>query len=470
MKREEALEYMNRYLDHDLNEEETETLFRHLGESPDAQADFDFLQGLSDQLESLPDVKPPVSLVDSILPRLDEIDRATPLTRQESEQPVVMLPGKQTPPRRKAAAFWRSTLGRAVGGTAVAAAVLGIFVATYKPQEMPNAEVTSSSAVSNATDDTLVSDGAASKKAPDLTDPSTEVKELQPKGGSVPEDNSTQPQESTESQKTNSGEIQGQKIEDQASSQDEGQSSSTAVPASPNSSAGGTVESNPGSDNTRSSDSSSTADQAKPDNQESKKATHDNDNSASDSSTSKQDGTRSEKTPTNDPKSNTKTPPKTNKNAAPPAQAPTPPSSNTPTDTEMSKSNEGIHSFSVSDQAGAEDTKAGSTESGKVESKDQAADEDAQLDADSRGYSLMAAPTEWTSPDQTYLVTYSPGMLTLFKGDRSQELSTLKIEGEATNGVWSEDGKTFTYDLVKSDGTTVSQIWKIEETTLKSGK
>ncbi|OWR29453.1 hypothetical protein CDO73_14765 [Saccharibacillus sp. O23] len=454
MKREEALEYMNRYLDHDLNEEETETLFRHLGESPDARADFEFLQGLSDKLESLPDVKPPVSLVDAILPRLDELDRLAPLEREEPEQPVVMLPGKQQmPPRRKAAAFWRSTMGRAVGGTAIAAAVLGIFVATYKPQEMPNAEVTSTTAVSNATDDTLVSGGAAQKTAPDLTDPSTEVQEMQPEAQIVPEEGATERKADPPAQEDAQ--------DPPAAAQDQMQK--TMPSTAPDSSGSRKTESG--------SDASSGAEQgggAEPGTGKSNKSSN-NDSPSKDSpaASDRQQSDNAKKSPPADSKPNTQPNANdkngSNKNTAPQTQSPTPPA-DAPTATQKAQPNEGISAFGNEEDESADQAPSlqdsGTPESGTVEDSE----------ADSRVYSLAAAPTEWTSPDSAYLIAYSPGTLTLLKGDRSEELGTQKIDGEATNGVWSADGKTFTYDLVKPDGTTASQIWKIEETTLKQGK
>lgn len=455
MKREEALEYMNRYLDHDLNEEETETLFRHLGESPDARADFEFLQGLSDKLESLPDVKPPVSLVDAILPRLDELDRLAPLDREEPEQPVVMLPAKQPVlPRRKAAAFWRSTMGRAVGGTAIAAAVLGIFVATYKPQEMPNAEVTSTAAVSNATDDTLVSGGATQKAAPDQTDPSTEVQEIQPEAQKVPENGTMQRKLDSPAQEDSQ--------DPPAVTQD--QTQDAAPSTAPDSS--GSQDAQSGSD--PSSGAQQGGGNGESGTSQSNKAA--NNDSATQDAPAASDQPKSEnpkKSPSADSKPNNATPPANdksanNKNTAPKTQPPVPPA-DAPSATQKAQPNEGISAFDTDESESADAPSlqsSGTPESGTVD--------DSKSDA--RAYSLMMAPTEWASPDSTYLITYSPGVLTLFKGDRSAELGTQKIDGEATNGVWSADGKTFTYDLVKPDGTTAAQIWKVEETTLKQGK
>ncbi|SDT34635.1 Putative zinc-finger [Paenibacillaceae bacterium GAS479] len=70
----EVVDYMNRYLDGDLDEHERLLLMEHLNECPDDQELFERLKRLSSDLEELPKIVPPFSLVDSILPQLAEID------------------------------------------------------------------------------------------------------------------------------------------------------------------------------------------------------------------------------------------------------------------------------------------------------------------------------------------------------------------------------------------------------------
>lgn len=74
MKCAEVMEWMHRYLDHDLSQDEMIEMFRHIDDCSSCAEVFDRLQLLSQQLEQLPDVKPPFSLVDSILPQLDQLD------------------------------------------------------------------------------------------------------------------------------------------------------------------------------------------------------------------------------------------------------------------------------------------------------------------------------------------------------------------------------------------------------------
>ncbi|CAM4349311.1 anti-sigma factor family protein [Saccharibacillus endophyticus] len=456
MKREEALEYMNRYLDHDLTKEETDTLFRHLGESPEAREDFEFLQGLSDQLESLPDVKPPVSLVDSILPKLDEIDRLAAIAAPEaqpeklSEMESKRMLGEQVPKRRRAAAFWRSTLGRTVGGTAVAAAVLGIFVVNYEPKEMPNAEMSSTAAVTGVTDETIVpSNGAQTESGAvqEKIDPSTEADTMQPETKLAPSDEPGQnaqtepeeepadsetaaPTESSTSNEANPPSVKSQPTEDGDNAPVEPKAGTSSEKEND-----GEVPNNPVVPN---------ADQPKADTPSNKEGTSRKNPGASEGSQ-----------PSADSKNNQLPAVESVPPAAPPVQEDSQKSAESSTEDEA-QPNEGIGTFSIKEQP-----------SNDRESADVPNNESDMTD--SSVYSLTVAPSEWTSPDGTYVITYSPNTLKLLKGDRSKELNSHKVDGDVTGGVWSADGKTFTYDLVKADGTTAQGIWKIEEVALQQG-
>lgn len=70
-----VMELMQRYLDRDLDQDEFETMQRHFPACPECSDMFERLKRLSEDLEKLPKVTPPFSLVDSILPQLEEIDR-----------------------------------------------------------------------------------------------------------------------------------------------------------------------------------------------------------------------------------------------------------------------------------------------------------------------------------------------------------------------------------------------------------
>ncbi|MFD2880094.1 anti-sigma factor family protein [Paenibacillus rhizoplanae] len=60
MKCAEVMEWMHRYLDHDLSQEEMLEMFRHIDDCPSCAEVLDRLTLLSQQLEQLPDVKPPL--------------------------------------------------------------------------------------------------------------------------------------------------------------------------------------------------------------------------------------------------------------------------------------------------------------------------------------------------------------------------------------------------------------------------
>lgn len=70
----EVMEYMQRDLDRDLSTAETEVLKDHATECEQCAKLYDRLSRLSHNLDNLPKVKPPYSIVDQILPQLEQID------------------------------------------------------------------------------------------------------------------------------------------------------------------------------------------------------------------------------------------------------------------------------------------------------------------------------------------------------------------------------------------------------------
>ncbi|MCQ4086175.1 hypothetical protein [Saccharibacillus sp. JS10] len=459
MKREQALEMMNRYLDHDLTAEETDTLFRHLGESPEAREDFDFLKALSDKLESFPDVQPPISLVDSILPRLNEIDRLGGAAAPEAPQPEKLsemeskrMFGEEVPKRRKASTFWRSTLGRTVGGTAVAAAVLGIFVATYEPKEMPNAEMSPSTSVSGAMDSTLVpsNEESAEESTTDTASPSIKMDEGQPQTRLAPEDSeinmnkqaqpdSTVPQNEEPSADT---QIPSYDPSEKVENQDR---SAADIPSSNEPQAGSTATNTP----SESASNKSNKTQAP---QESKETQKSNTPSSDKTTNSAKDTGKA-----SDTSKDGKTSSGTNIQKAP--VAPTTPEKGAAT----SQSEESNEANPVDQEDNTLSTKENET------GTDTSGDDAASMDAPNPTFGITMMPSDWKSADGTYLVTYSRNTLKLLSGDRAKEISTRKVDGDVIDGVWSADGKTFTYDWVKPDGTIAQGIWNIEDVSLEQG-
>ncbi len=74
MKCQEVTELMQRDLDKDLNDIEHEQLHMHLQQCASCKSMYERMQVLSAELEQLPKVSPPYSIVDSILPALQRLD------------------------------------------------------------------------------------------------------------------------------------------------------------------------------------------------------------------------------------------------------------------------------------------------------------------------------------------------------------------------------------------------------------
>ncbi|MFC7681469.1 anti-sigma factor family protein [Paenibacillus sp. GCM10028914] len=137
----EVVEYMHRYLDQDLDPEETAQMYRHVAVCPACAEKFSVLKSLSRDLEDLPAVTPPYSLVDAILPQLEAIDRArTEQTKEDAViRPAVMVPELKRNGRR--ANWWGSIAGRTVMGSVAAAIILGVAIFHYEPEMLSDAEV-----------------------------------------------------------------------------------------------------------------------------------------------------------------------------------------------------------------------------------------------------------------------------------------------------------------------------------------
>jgi hypothetical protein len=114
------MELMQRYIDHDLVEAEQESLFVHVQDCPDCAASFEQLQLLSAELSSLTKVTPPFSIVDSIMPRLAEIDA------EAAGIEAAYLASKHRAPNRFFS--WKTATG-----FAAAAVILSLFAVSLTP-------------------------------------------------------------------------------------------------------------------------------------------------------------------------------------------------------------------------------------------------------------------------------------------------------------------------------------------------
>ncbi|WP_276356312.1 anti-sigma factor family protein [Cohnella caldifontis] len=116
----EGMELMQRHVDGDLNDEETSRLMDHVGHCPDCAAMLERLVRLSRGLEQLPRVVPPYSLVDAILPQLEQWDTTSGEGETSAAAPL-------EPRSRRAGRARRSWIYR-VSGVVVAGVVVGLLL------------------------------------------------------------------------------------------------------------------------------------------------------------------------------------------------------------------------------------------------------------------------------------------------------------------------------------------------------
>ncbi|MEK4060215.1 MULTISPECIES: anti-sigma factor family protein [unclassified Paenibacillus] len=184
MKCAEVMEWMHRYLDHDLSQDEMIEMFRHIDDCSSCAEVFDRLKMLSQQLEQLPDVKPPFSLVDSILPQLDQLDlniqgKSADAVSPEEDPKVVPFSRKSTHGKASKGA----SLAARTGIGAAAAAVILLIAMFNMPGSMPTADVEQSlqqTAENNAGNDALsIMSSAATDSAEEDAAPGESKQELE---------------------------------------------------------------------------------------------------------------------------------------------------------------------------------------------------------------------------------------------------------------------------------------------------
>ncbi len=140
MKCPEVIEWMHRYLDNDLNEENTTQMMEHIAHCPQCADSFRMLKSLAHELEELPLVIPKYSLVDAIMPQLDAIDRARLekcASKERSPEEMVPMPPVSVPKRR----FFTGTTARTMIGAVAAMGILGVAIYNYSPQELTDAQM-----------------------------------------------------------------------------------------------------------------------------------------------------------------------------------------------------------------------------------------------------------------------------------------------------------------------------------------
>jgi len=155
----EVIELMQRHLDSDLNSEEQKRMMHHLEACPECAEFKERLERIDRDLASLPKVTPPFSLVDAILPQLQQIDAAMIGDSVNGNGEQAQPAPRALPERKRPRGWWMR-----IGGTVAAAAVLGVLIVNGLSDELMRTPVamTGGSSGSNA------NSSAATSAAPTL--------------------------------------------------------------------------------------------------------------------------------------------------------------------------------------------------------------------------------------------------------------------------------------------------------------
>lgn len=458
MKREVAEEWMNRYLDGDLSEEDADILFRHIDNNPDDADTFRIMSALSLQLEKLPDVKPKFSLVDSILPTLDDIDAER---RAEIASDIgIMEPQHEKQDefteRRRQRSSWRDRLPvRTIGGLVAAGVILGVSIATYEPKTLSDAGP-APSAISMEQQTKDQETGAAKSNAEQdatLQAPVTNT----PESTTSPETN-TQPQ-SEESQKvapdSGSGTLDQQPTTPDKATPDTGTGTSQeSTPSSgnkggnpPASSQTGPESSPPSSGNGTSNneDQLMRQQQIAPD-------TESSGTSESSSATGTDSGTTDSSSSNSSKSADSTTPSTANNDESSSTVAP-----KASTDDSSSKDS----SASKDDASGTTPDASNNDAKPKTYSLAPEADPKAKDDSKVRSFSTntIQQEQEWVSPSSQFAVVLTTSntlrLDSLSKNNINGRtvVATATIDGTWLNGQWTKDGKTFNYQVAKEGKT-----------------
>jgi hypothetical protein len=119
----QATDLMQRSLDHDLTEAEQQVMVSHFHRCPACSSFFERLQMVSEELEALPPVTPPYSIVNSIMGRLAYPDPIPADNEHAVEKEKFLSPVPVEKEKRRFRPVWF-----VYGGTAAAALLLGAFL------------------------------------------------------------------------------------------------------------------------------------------------------------------------------------------------------------------------------------------------------------------------------------------------------------------------------------------------------
>lgn len=462
MKREVAEEWMNRYLDGDLSEEDADILFRHIDNNPDDADTFRIMSALSLQLEKLPDVKPKFSLVDSILPTLDDIDAER---RAEIASDIgIMEPQHEKQDefteRRRQRSSWRDRLPvRTIGGLVAAGVILGVSIATYEPKTLSDAGPAPStiSMEQQANDQETGAAKSNAEQDATLQAPATTT----PESTTSPEAN-TQPQ-SEQSPKvapdSGSGTLNQQPTTPDQSTPETGTGTSQeSTPSSGNKGGNPPAGSQPETESSPPSSGTGTSSTSNNDDQSMKQQqiapdTDSSGTSESSSATGTSEGTADNSSSTNSKSTTDSTTPNTTNNdessstVAPKAST----DDSSSKDSSASKDNASSTTPETSNNDVAPKTYSLAPE----------ADPKVKDDSKVRSFSTntIQQEQEWISPTSQFAVVLTTSntlrLDSLSKNNINGRtvVATATIDGTWLNGQWTKDGKAFNYQVAKEGKT-----------------
>ncbi|MBH5318163.1 zf-HC2 domain-containing protein [Paenibacillus sp. GSMTC-2017] len=171
----EVMELMHRQIDNDLNESEREVLMAHTRHCPDCAAMFERLKLLSADLTCLPKVVPSYSLVDAILPQLEQIELLSQKSNAIVETTRIDQTAIPTQPRRLKRNRRIPSWG-ALGGIIAAGVVAGLFLVTYPPDLSKNDQMSESQYSAEMKNNAITGDSSALKSR--AVDPGGDVVEV----------------------------------------------------------------------------------------------------------------------------------------------------------------------------------------------------------------------------------------------------------------------------------------------------
>ncbi|MEC0202535.1 zf-HC2 domain-containing protein [Paenibacillus lautus] len=405
----EVVGRMHRYLDRDLTSEETAQMYQHIAVCPMCAETFNILKSLNRELEDLPAVTPPVSLVDAIMPRLDAIDRdrqnlvEPPVVK--SQEPAEMMPEMRRPRR---AGSWLSTIGgRTAIGAAAAVLIFGVAIFNNEPKMLSDAEIPYEEA---STTSAGANDDSAATQSQEMAQP------FAADGGA----------------------------ETGGSSENQGSDPSASLRSSPSESTS-EANSDPAPNDTKATPEPTDAangtkkDGAVPDTSVQKK--DDGEPQASD-----QPATSNNEVPKNNTASPSDPPASEPEQDSETMDAQTSPTESADTSSEMLPP--------ISDPSG--DAGTGSTESS---------------DRSTGSYQGLAmVPEQWSSPDGLYRASLEADHLIIYRLPSGSQTSpeavetveTIPLGGSWVSGQWSEDGLTFKYK-VQTHNELVESVYSVEK-------